>query len=265
MITSLHSQDINDILNIIGSNYGECLYLYLDLIKYGTDNPNIKVWADKNDDTISSVLLKYYTGMHIYCPKNDLNVDNLAKLIKDESPSIICAKKSIIEQLETNLSNDGYKSEYGAIRRLTAIEKCDESGIIKNPTPEDFNKITELLLSDDDIGGSYTFKTMHDPIVERYNEKYGRNYIIKDGDKVIAHAGTGAENEKLGILNYVITDPNYRRKGLASKLCTSVCYDLVKEGKDVFLINYSNESTALYDKLGFKLYCDWGKLYLDNN
>lgn len=265
MLEQISNNKIKLVLNTIKDNYGECLYLYLDLVKYGTENPNIKVWISEIDNIIDSITLKYYTGMHIYVTKDDFGTNSLIKLINDERPTIICAKKSIIEKLQPLLERIGYKSEYGAIRRLTAIEKGDESGIIKNPTPEDFNKITELLLSDDDIGGSYTFKTMHDPIVERYNEKYGRNYIIKDGDKVIAHAGTGAENEKLGILNYVITDPNYRRKGLANKLCTSVCYDLVEEGKDVFLINYSNESTALYDKLGFKLYCDWGKLYLDNN
>lgn len=265
MISLVHNNEKKDLINIIGPNYGECLYLYLDLVKYGTENPNIKVWVNEIDNNIDFAALKYYTGMHIYVTKDDFDSNSLVELINNEHPTIICAKKSIIEKLQPLLKESGYKSEYGAIRRLTAIEKGDESGIIKNPTPEDFNKITELLLSDDDIGGSYTFKTMHDPILERYNEKYGRNYIIKDGDKVIAHAGTGAENEKLGILNYVITDPNYRRKGLASKLCTSVCYDLIKDGKDVFLINYSNESTALYDKLGFKLYCDWGKLYLDNN
>ena len=38
-----------------------------------------------------------------------------------------------------------------------------------------------------------------------------------------------------------------------------------KENKDVFLINYSTESTALYDKLGFEQCCEWGKIFLDSN
>ena len=43
-----------------------------------------------------------------------------------------------------------------------------------------------------------------------------------------------------------------------------VAYDYkMHEVKNVYLINYSNESTKLYDKIGFKICCEWGKLYKD--
>ena len=61
-----------------------------------------------------------------------------------------------------------------------------------------------------------------------------------------------------------MTDEIYRGKGLATKVCSKLCNDLIDEGKKIYLINYTNESTGLYDKLGFKVLCDWGKLYKNN-
>lgn len=264
MIEQLLEKNDEVILETIGDRYGECLYLYLDYIKYGINNQNIKIWLIKNSENIEVIILKYYTGMHIFSPNNSHEIANIIQIVEREHPTIICAEKRIIEQLEKSNKLKNYTSEYGWVRRLDSTSATDESGIIKNPNNEELKRTTKLLLSDPDIGGSYTFDSMYSQIIERHKEKYGRNYILKDGNKVIAHAGTGAENEKVGVLSYVITHPDYRRRGLAAKLCASVCHDLIKEGKSVFLINYSNESTALYDKLGFKVHCECGKLFLNN-
>ena len=65
------------------------------------------------------------------------------------------------------------------------------------------------------------------------------------------------------MLAYVITDPEYRGKGLARKVCEKVCKDVIDEGKKVYLINYSKESTALYDKIGFKICAEWAKMFIN--
>ena len=51
--------------------------------------------------------------------------------------------------------------------------------------------------------------------------------------------------------------------GLATKLCAKLCSDLQRENKEIFLINYTKESTKLYDKLGFDISCEWAKLYIN--
>ena len=56
---------------------------------------------------------------------------------------------------------------------------------------------------------------------------------------------------------------NIEENGFATNICTKLCKDLQKENKEVFLINYSSESTSLYTKIGFDICCEWGKLYLD--
>lgn len=264
MIRKVVENERSRILRAIGEQYGKCLYLYLDLQKYGLNNPNINIWISDDNGKIEAIILKYYRGMHIYLPENKFNTDKICWLIRNEKPTIICAERSVIETLEKQEELKNYDSEYGWVRRLDRIKQGDESGIIKNLNANEFKQLTNLLLGDIGIGGSYTFDSMYDQIIERYKDGYGRNYVLKDGDKVIAHAGTGAEDNKLGVLSYVITDPTYRKRGLALKLCTAVCHDLIKEGKKVFLINYSTESTALYDKLGFRIDSECGKLFINN-
>lgn len=264
MIERINDSKKELVFNLIGDQFGKSLYLYLDLKRYGFDNQKIKTWISKTGDDTNALILKYYSGMHIFSPNNKLDIGDICTLIEEEKPTIICAEAKIIKKLEKIDRFGEYDSEYGWVRCLNSINRSDESGIIKDPGKEEFKQLTELLLSDSDIGGSYTFDSMYSQILERNRDKYGRDYILKDDDRVIAHAGTGAEDDKLGILNYVITDPNYRKRGIAMKLCTSVCYDLIKEGKTVYLINYSEASTALYDRLGFKKYCEWGKLFIKN-
>lgn len=261
MIIKAEQQDYEEILSYIGNKHYKCIYLYLDLKQYGFDNDNVKCWIQRNNKDIIAVILMYYTGMHIFSNGN-YEIKEIASLIKEENPTIICAEKNIVEELAEEVKEE-YIEEYGWVRGLSEIEfECDKE--VTTASKEDFKQIAKLLYEDENIGSSYELESLEKQMIERNEQKFVRNYVIKNykGD-VISHAGTGAEDEKLAMLNYVITHPEYRNKGLAKRVCNVICAELINEGKNVYLINYSNESTKLYDKIGFKICCEWGKLYKD--
>lgn len=249
-----------EILEYIGNDYYKCLYLYLDLIKY-PDSENVKSWLQYSEDgSISAVCLMYFSGMHFFSKNNKCDFNELVDLVLNECPSVICAEKWIIESLAKLLTD--YSSEYGYVRELDKLNDFHEyNDVVEAYTEQDFKQISDLLMQDDDIGSSYSNNELFEQIKQRNEEKYGRNYMIKSDDTIVCHAGTGAENEKVAMLNYVITHPDFRSKGLAYKTVSKVCSDLIAEGKKVYLINYSQESTKLYDKIGFKVSCEWGKLF----
>lgn len=247
----------------IGDNYYKCIYLYLDLKKYGFSNNNIKTWIQvKDNKEISTVILMYYTGMHVFSIKHDYDIKELCEFVKVKRPAMICGEKTIISNIYNNLDISDYNIELGWVRELDYIESFNRDGIEK-AKEEDFYQIAKLLYDDEDLGSSYKLEELKNQMYERNKEKYVRNYIIRNEDEIICHAGTGAENEKVAMLSYVITNPKFRNKGYAKKLCSAVCEDLIKENKKVYLINYSTESTALYDKLGFKICSEWGKIFLN--
>ena len=59
-------KDLDILLEYIGKEYREAIYLYLDAIKYGISNPNVSSWIQTENEVITSIILMYHTGMHIY-------------------------------------------------------------------------------------------------------------------------------------------------------------------------------------------------------
>lgn len=259
MFKQVEKNDEDLIKEYIGQDYNKCLYLYLDFVKYGLYNENLKFWLDVENNKIRCVILKYYSGMHIFSKNKDCNYNEIIKLIKYENPSVICAEKYLIENLSDKFNENEYKAEYGWVRVLSKQYPCENS-MVKKAEENDFEEISKLIINDH-MGEFYELDELIAQIKEREDDNYGRNYIIKDEGKIVSNASTTAEIDEIAVLSNVITNPLYRGKGLATKVCAKLCNDLIDEGKKIYLINYTDESTGLYDKLGFEVSCEIGKLY----
>lgn len=260
MLKRVEQSDVPLVKEYIGTEYNKCLYLYLDFVKYGLDNPNLKFWLDMENAKIKGIILKYYSGMHIFSKDKDCDYDEIKQLIIEEFPSVICAEKFLIENLSLLLKESEYLSEYGWVRVLSKHFNIENSNV-ELAREEDFESISKLI-KNDPMGEFYDLDELICQIKERDDDNFGRNYVIKEGNKIISNASTNAELEKIAVLSNVITDKAYRGQGFATKVCSKLCNDLIDEGKKVYLINYTDESTGLYDKLGFEVSCEIGKLYL---
>ena len=203
--------------------------------------------------------------MHIFTKDiSGCDFDEIRELILEESPSVICAEKSLIETLFEILNETDYMAEYGWVRVLSKHYECENFMVERAEGDEDFIAISKLI-KNDHMGEFYDLDELISQIKERDDDNFGRNYIVRDGDRIISNASTNAELDKIAVLSNVITDKSYRGKGLATKVCSKLCNDLIDEGKKVYLVNYTDESTRLYDKLGFEISCEIGKLYLSNS
>lgn len=259
MLKRIGIEDGNLIEEYIGTEYERCLYIYLDYIKYGLNNDNLKFWAGIEDNKITCIILRYYSGLHIFSKDKNCNYDEIKKLILDENPSVICAEKYLIENLSEILKDKDYSVEYGWIRVLSEKYPCENSSV-ERATEEDFEEISNFIINDR-MGEFYGLDELVAQIKEREDDGYGRNYVIKDNGNIVSNASTTAESDKVAVLSNVITVPSHRGKGLATVVCSKLCNDLIDEGKNVYLINYTEESTGLYNKLGFEIHCEIGKLY----
>lgn len=265
MIKKGDKKDEKLILSYIGDDFYKCPYLYLDFIKYGTDSKNVSIYIQENDNKVNSLILIYYSGMHIYSKDMILNYEELSKFILDKKPSMICAEKNIILKLSEIIDSYGYKKEFGYVRGMDKL--FDETSVIelKEASIDDFDKIVKLLLTDSGLSASYTYDELYKQLIDRFDDKYGRNFVLFDNDKIIGHVCSGAENNKMVILTDLIVDPLYRGMGFGKKICNSFCKIMLSEGKKVFLIAYTQQANDIYDKIGFKIFCEWGKLYLEKN
>lgn len=261
MIVNCNNSQQQEIADYIGTEYGKCLYLYIDFVKYGCDSEFAKVWKVVDNDDVKMVMLAYHSALHLYSQGLDFKEEEIAQFIREKNPSIICASKPLIEKLKPFLIADGYESEYGHIgKKINEIQTKDGPQVTQ-AQENDIEQIAKLLYEDDDIGASYSFKDLVGQIRERLSQGFVRSFVIKQDGKVIAHLGTGAEIDKLCTISYVITAPNYRGKGLSSALFCYACQQLESEGKEIFSVYYPENSRRLHHKMGFEDYCEFGKLF----
>lgn len=261
----IEKNNMDEILNYIGNEYNKSPYLYIDLIKYGFSNNNVTTYIQRNEknDSIQCVVLCYYTGMHIFSKNLDFNIDEIVNLIKETKPAIVCAEKEIILKLSDKLKN--YSNKFGYVRELKKENNIDYIHKVTKATIDDIKDVARLLNADEDLGKSYKDDELYMQLIERNKDGFSRNYVIKENNKVISHAASSGETEKVAMLSGVITDPKYRGMGYAYEVTSKLCSDLLNEGKRVYLINYTYESTKLYDKIGFEISVEFGKLVLNKN
>lgn len=231
------------------------------MVKYGCSSEYTRTWIQEKDGEITAVMLSYHSALHVYSKDLNFDIKELSKFILERNPSIICASAELIKLLEPMLCSSGFASEFGHIGKFVHCEPTQVDCNIRLADKGDISEIAKLLYEDDDIGASYTFDDLKKQIEERMQGGFVRSYIIKDNEKVVAHLGTGAEIENLCTISYVITDPNYRGRGLSSSLFSYACNQLKSEGRDIYSVYYPENSRRLHHKMGFVDCCKFGKLF----
>lgn len=265
MITKCSSQEQNTILSYIGSDYPSCLYLYLDLIKYGADSEKIDLFVQKEGKNVTCAMLKYYSCLHLYSKDNLFNANEIAKFVEQGSFTMLYCTKQIAEKVFASFSlplSDKSSLTVGWVAQIKGIDKTPQK-LAQLAQDKDFDQIVRLIYEDDDIGKSYRFDELALQLKERNEEGYARNYVIKQNDIVIAHACTNAEIGSIAIVAELLVRKEYRRKGYASEIWRDICGKLLDEDKEVYSFYYSDESRALHRKVGFVEICEWGKIVIN--
>ena len=253
-----NERDKKAILDYIDEDYGKCAYLYIDLIKYGFDNNNVSVWKQINEEGNNCLIaLQYYNGMHIYSRDNCFDSKDLVKLIKYTKPALVCGMKYTLDLFSDNLKED-YDSEFGKVLRLGKYTGVANDGV-RRATREEIRLITDLLMTDDEMGGPYTSELLYNQLLERFDTKFGRNWIRTDDKGIISHCATYAELDNIAVISGGIVRKDHRGKGEYPGQLGAMCRDLYNERKEVISYYYGGAKTA-HKLVGFDILGDWEKL-----
>lgn len=259
MIVECTSKDIDKVLEYINDDYGKCLYMYIDLVKYGLDNENFKVWIQTANDSICAVLSKYYNGIQVYSKSNDFIVDEVIEFINGHDPSMVSAMEYAIERIEEFLPE--YEKEVGTVARLKELTYEPFPNAYLAPF-EELEEIAHVIAQDDVLGKPYGYELLYEQYCERKKDKFGRNFILRDegSDEIICHAATYAELSNLGVVSGVLTTPKYRGKGFSKGTLAALAENLLSEGKGVFSYFYIPAAERMHYGIGFEKIGDWAKL-----
>ena len=260
--------DIPKLLAYLEQDLKNCFYSYIDLKKFGIDNPNLKVWFDTDHrgdcfraDEICCSALKYYEGLQLFDAAGKMDAVETAGMIRSLNSHIVSSTVDVIEKLYP-LLKDTYEMEQGYVTEMLSMPECEISTEVRPAEKEEYDEIAKLICSDQGVGGHYTPEELKEQLLSRLEEGFGRNYILKREGEIIHHAATYAELDNLAVISGVITREDWRGKGVGTLAVRRLCHDLLKEGKKPCLFYYTKQAEQFYKKIGFEEGTGWAKLVL---
>ena len=260
MYRLVEKKDIPEILAYFEKNLKNCLYSYIDLKKFGIENPNLTVYVDKSNE-IHCTALKYYEGLQLFDAEGKMDTEGTAELIKELNSHIVSSTVDVIEKLYPLLS-DFYEMEQGYVTEMLSMPECEISEDVRPAEISEYDEIARLICSDEGVGGHYVPEELKEQLLTRLEEGMGRNYVLKRDGDIIHHAATYAELDNLAVISGVITREDWRGKGVGTLAVRKLCHDLLKEGKKPCLFYYTKQAAMFYKKIGFEEGTGWAKLVL---
>ncbi|MBP5543938.1 MAG: GNAT family N-acetyltransferase [Kiritimatiellae bacterium] len=259
MIKLAKADNLPQILDYIGNERGKCLYLYMDILKYGIGHPEIQVWMQQDNGGTVALAMRYRNGIHVYSAGNNYVPGEIVDLIRQVNPTMVCGEKTFVQTLSKGLPE--YGVDNGEVVRLAEAKADARDPEVSLAQNEDFLPIAQMLKDDEDYGAPFSLEELEFQFRSRQESGLSRSYVLKIGGEVVAHAATAAESSDLTTLNGFVVRRDQRRKGYATRVINTLCADLQTEGKAVFSIYYVEQSAKLHHKLGFVKYCGWCKLF----
>ena len=252
--------DVPAILVYLKRHVSDCLYMYIDIAKYGLENPYMKVWLDSDERGIKLVVMKYHTGISVYTDTEDWDISKVAQLIKEENVSSVTGPKDTVNQLY-ELCGDEYKVTYGSVFSFTKHRDFDFSRI-ETATVDDALEIAELIVQDEGIGSYYDVRDLATQLAERMNTNMGRSYVIRSEGKIVAHIASYAEFEGLATTGGLIVSPECRTGVYGGALESYLVRNLLEENFVVYTFVTERLRSKLLLALGNQCVGEYGKMYI---
>jgi len=250
MIQKAEQKDNARILRYIGDSYEECPYLYMNLRKYGIDDPTVSVWLDEDreSDKLLGVYLKYFDCLHFFTKDLKYQVHDILSQIELHHPKVIFMQMQIGEKIGERMT-PFYELHHMDVMSASRVRSAGTDGV-KRADRSDIPPIVDFLMSDAAYANVYDRKTVYDQFLQRYDDGYSRFHYVSQNGKIVSCAGTNAELNDIAVIGGLLTSPPCRKQGLCSKVTSSIWKETLSEGKRVFSFVDNPVSKRLHDRLG---------------
>lgn len=250
--------DLPEVIALLAKDIPNCFYMYVDISKYGLSNQNMNVWLQRTNNRISAVVMKYFDSMQVYTlPECDMK--DIAALIQQEFTPIVTGTAENCAILGSILK-DTYEVSYGWTFEIDKFRTIPAPVPIVQASDEELAECAALICMDKEIGSHYTQDSLARQLKARRHEGMGRNYVIHQNGRVIAHIATYAEFENFAVSGGLIVHPDWRSAPYGAWLESYLFNTLLAEKKRVFSFLRNERRVKYYKALGATTYWGNGKL-----
>lgn len=252
MIIHCDNSYIPAVAEFMGQGRILCFYLYMDMIQYGTEHPDMDLWICREDNVIKAAFYRYHDTIHMFS-RGQFPQDEVGQFLKEHPCKVVTMLKpdadvlgDLFEGCECELSNVITARKHMEGRTDLDIRPADES---------DAEDIAALMMKDSIYNTVYTQDVLTAQILERLHSGFGRLFVIRRDGKVIATNATTAELEDMAVISGLVTDPDQRGQGLGQAI-TAHTWNLVRqEGKMglAYIACDNVNSMRLHEKMGYDI------------
>ena len=238
-------------LQYIEKDYQKAPYAYINLKKYGAHGHDVKTWIDMEDGHVAGVYLLYFDCLHIVVWEPDYPVDRAIEMVRKLEPHTIFAPEKMGERILEPLSA-GFEAEKTYIVDEGPSVYSVTSDRAKLAGRDDLEVIVDLIITDETYANTYSREILIKQLQSRYDDKFSRFFVIRDGKEIAASVCTYGETEQLAVLGGLVVAPAHRRKGLAAEIWRHALAVMRAENRLVVaIVNAANAgSVAFHEKKG---------------
>ena len=251
---------LQDVLSYLEEDLPNCLYMYGDIVQYGLNDPNIKVWYAEKEGKINAVIMQYFQGSHVFSKDLDYDFDEIYQKLMEIDVDRISSQRAIIEKLHEKLK-DTYDVEYTCVFKLSKYRKMDPRVVIEKATVKDADAIAELMVSHELYARSYKKEDLAKELANRIETGIGRSYIIRDGDRIVAHDAVNLETPTYAVEGLALVHDDYRNTLYGAFLDSFMINDLGKEGKELYCMIVEGRRLDAFVRMGNQPLAENGKLF----
>ncbi|MGN1194697.1 MAG: GNAT family N-acetyltransferase [Acutalibacteraceae bacterium] len=215
---------------------------------YGLSSSLLSVWLGEENGEITAAV-SLFDGAVTVLASDNADFSELSRFLCGLSFSSLCAQEEAVKKL--GLSADYTKSMFVYTEPLkTAYEKADGEY-------ENYSLVYQLISRS--IPGSFSpereaYLCWLSDFTYRRRRGLARLKTVADGENLLSCALTAAECADGAIISGVACDEKARGKHLGQRTVRTLCDELKKEGKRVFVIALNDSASSFYLKTGFTFY-----------
>lgn len=243
------------------------LFILGDIENFGFENDFQEVWFQTAEDRLTGIVMRYYDNLILYSKDLNMDFEEVKTLLDTQNVRIISGKGTVMDNFYPLIANQFLK------REMTFCELADPSKLAEGADEvlvaqeADAVEIAEVYGRISEFAGIYAseVETRRKQIANRIKSKEGVHMFIRRGGKIISHANSAGETSVSGMLGGILTLPEYRNQGLASKVISALCRDLAQHGKSACLFYSNSKVEKLFQRLGFQATNKWTILEKGSN
>ncbi len=258
MIRKARIEDLIAIQDLCASDSSRLLFIDGDIAQNGLHTDYQETWIDIENNQIKGIFLRYHANMVFYFKEALTDLEGFESLF-DERIKMISASKKDIDQMPKSVKDRfTFKEMY-----FCECEKLIPQTLNVLPIEATANESAQIVEAVSQIA-EFQASQVHESkdgriksVRERYQLNKVHGFIIKEDDKIVAHAATGVETPSAVMVVGVFTLPKYRNKGYGRAVVSALTEYALKHGQKPCLFYDNPTAGKIYHDIGYVTFDAW--------